>query len=56
MNLSDEPYMLYKNIVAAMYESVEIGKQENVKSLSTDGNSTKSFSHVEELLNRCSEN
>ena len=33
--LNHEPFVLYKNTLAAMYEQVEIEKQENVSTLST---------------------
>ena len=57
MNLNHEPFVLYKNTVAAMYEPVEIEKQENVNSLSTDSTSTEeSFTHIDELLQQSSSN
>ena len=36
MNLGRKSYKLYKNTIAAMYEPVEIGKHEQVNSISTD--------------------
>ena len=57
MNLNHEPFVLYKNTVAAMYEQVEIEKQENVNTLSTDPTPTKeSFTHIDELLQQSSSN
>ena len=48
MNLSNEPYMLYKNTVAAMYEPVEIGKHEQVNTIGTYPNQNDdNYTHVE---------
>ncbi|MCG8047770.1 MAG: reverse transcriptase family protein, partial [Candidatus Thiodiazotropha endolucinida] len=56
MNPKNEPLILYKNTVAAMYEPVEIGKLENVNTITTDHTSEESFLHVEELLSQSSTN
>ena len=51
MNLNNEHFMLYKNTVTATYEPIEIEKQENVNTPSTDPIPTKEyFTHIEELL------
>ena len=48
---------MYKNIVAAMCEPVEIGKHETVNSLGTESSSIdESIAHVEELLSQSSLN
>ena len=53
MNLNHESFIMYKNTVAAMYEPVEIEKQENVNTLSTDPTpSEESFTHIDELLQK----
>ena len=57
MNLNNEPFTLYKNTVAAMYEPVEIGKHEIVNSLGTESSTIdESIAHVEELLSQSSSN
>ena len=46
-----------KTLVAAMYEPVEIVKQENVKTVSTDPTpAEESFTHIDELLQQSSSN
>ena len=57
MNLGSEPYKLYKNTVAAVYEPVDIGKHEQVNSVSTDPiKNGEYYSHVDELLHESSSN
>ena len=57
MNLNQEPVVLYKNTVAAVYEPVEIRKQENVNTLGKDNAPTdESCTHVDELLQQSSSN
>ena len=57
MNLGNEPCKLYKNTIAAMYEPVEIGKHEQVNSISTDpAKNSETYNHVDELLRESSSN
>ena len=57
MNLGSEPYKPYKNTVAAVYEPVDIGKHEQVNSVSTDPiKNGETYSHVDELLLESSSN
>ena len=57
MNLSNEPVMLYKNTIAAMYEPVELGRYETVNNIGTVSSTTdESTAHVEELLSKSSSN
>ena len=57
MNLNQEPVTLYKNTVAAVYEPVEIRKQENVNTLGKDNAPIdESCTHVDELLHQSSTN
>ena len=57
MNLNQEPVVLYKNTVAAVYEPVEIRKQENVNTLGKDNAPIdESCTHVDELLQQSSIN
>ena len=57
MNLNNEPYKLHKNTIAAMYEPVEIGKHEQVNSISTDPTKNdETYNHVEELIRESSSN
>ena len=57
MNLNHEPVKLYKNTVAAMYEPVEMEKQEKVNTLSTDTSTREeSCAHIDELIQQSSSN
>ena len=57
MNLNPEPVKLYKNTVAAMYEPVEMEKQEKVNTLSTDTSTREeSCVHIDELIRQSSSN
>ncbi|MCG7874761.1 MAG: retropepsin-like aspartic protease, partial [Candidatus Thiodiazotropha endolucinida] len=57
MNLTDKPFKLYKNTVAAIYEPVETEKRENVNCLSTETTLNEgSCSHIDELLIESSSN
>ena len=57
MDLNNEPVLLYKNTIVAMYEPVEIEKHETVGNIGTACSATEeSFAHVEELLSQCSSN
>ena len=57
MNLGSEPYKLYKNTVAPVYEPVHIGKYEQVNSVSTVPiKYIETYSHVDELLHESSSN
>ena len=57
MNLSNEPCMLHKNMVAAMYEPVEIEKFEIVNSISSNTSpELDSCPHIDDLILQSSSN